>query len=32
LYRYKWSRIFGKMSKKQEDKLWEMWKRPNEKT
>ena len=31
-YRDRWAKIFGKMSMKQENELWEMWIRPNEKT
>ena len=25
LYRHKWSRVFGRMTLKQENQLWEMW-------
>ena len=24
-YRAKWSKIFGKMSEKEENKIWELW-------
>ena len=30
-YRNKWSRIFGRMTLKQENELWEMWKRGKDK-
>ena len=30
-YRNKWSTIFGRMTIRQEDKLWEMWIRPTSK-
>ena len=30
-YRNKWSRIFGRMTLKQENELWDMWIRPKSK-